>query len=163
MIVPIRIEFFHPDINEADLEKEAEDNISEKKYVYTNIYTPPTRGVGVGYNVESNEAEKKTGNGGNNRNIATGKRDAVYEAYLDQLVYDDDILLVHTDLLDEVCAEDIPFTEDTRSVEEVEEHFRRIEDRECGVALLPRTQNQSAPPGFAAAADNKISVGPWEV
>jgi hypothetical protein len=150
MIVPIRIEFFHPDINEADLEKESEDNISEKKYVYTTpVYTP-----GAYTYQPPLSGEKKTENGGNNRNAATGKTDPVYEKYLDQLVYDDENL-------EGLCVEDLPVTDDFRSAEEIEAHFQRIEERECNMPLLPRGQTPSNVPGFAASA--KISVGPWEV
>jgi hypothetical protein len=149
MIVPIRVEFFHPDINTTDLEKEADENISEKTYVYTQPtgggYLAP--GYGGGY--VRNEAEKKTESGGNsceNRNVVTGKND--YEDYLDQLVFDDQEQDQEQNF-PEICAED-------RTPLDVEEHFQRIESRECGIQpKLPRFAGEEKIP--------RCGVGAWEV
>ncbi len=139
MIAPIQIKYFHPELNIADLEKEADDNISEKKWVtpmfngftgYSRTYQFPT------------ETEKKSSNinsegwQGNGPNPATGKDEEYvgygnYEKYLDQLVYDNSFM---------GCEEDMP-TED-----EIEAHFQRIEEREGIVSI-----------------SKKVGVGQWEV
>jgi len=166
MIVPIRVAFYHPDLNEAELEKEAADNISEKTYNYTyqkghtpgygyrpapaegGVYLPPATEGKVYNNVTPlTAAEKKTESSESNygdRNAATGKRDFLYEDYLDQLVYD-------CESVQETCAEDFPLSD-----EEVEAHFERIESRECGI-------HPKVPRHLDDGGNVKVTVGMWEV
>jgi hypothetical protein len=122
MIVPIELAFFHPELDEAALNKEADDNISEKRYTYID-YTHPYA-PGQPYTPSITAAEKKTGRNGRNcgEKHGTNKRDFHYEDYLDQLVYDDGMLSL------ERCAEDEP------DANAVEAHFQRIEERECGIS-----------------------------
>lgn len=140
MVVPIEIKCFHPELNTAEWDKEADENISEKRYTFD---AHGVVGYDPGYSFNPpvttktyNHAEKKTEE---NKSGDTNCEPTPWDAYLDQLVYDNEIM-------DTKNQEDYELDQD-----EIEAHFRRIEEREC--------------PKFVAAGVDmkKNGVGPWEV
>lgn len=145
MIAPIIIEYFHPELDDAAWDTEATDNIEEKKYTYEppaygygpnndypghRCYTPPKTHIAA--LPAGGTSEKKSG-GWSAKSVGRSEepqlekpgllsKDTAYEAYLDQLVYDEGFADI--DGLGEVCAEDL----EERPPAEVEAHFRRIEE-----------------------------------
>jgi hypothetical protein len=130
-IANMSIKFFHESIDPGAWDKEAEENIKEKTYQtyvpgyghYLNHYQGQNwDGWGSHYketNEEKNENKKKE-----NERPRVPRN---YDDYLDALVYGDETLVSFENENEVVGLADGP------SDAEVEAHFRRIEERECGI------------------------------
>jgi hypothetical protein len=165
MIVPIKIIYFHPELNEPEWVAEAESNIQEKVYTYT---APPNYGgglVGVGRYYDPAASEKKSGSSSRstcgNWNVPKGRigvapSDAKYEDYLEKLVHDDGFV--------GLGVQDSEF-EIERPEEEVLAHFQKIDDDARGYLGVNRhnitTFRKDDETGEVCEEDTEPIENPW--